>query len=68
MNNLKWLKKYSEKDLYEFSLYKYDNGKEFCINLTFKKDFGGYKRGWSGGYTAAMALDKLPLFSEFIKA
>jgi hypothetical protein len=47
---------------------EYDNGKEFCINLTFKKDFGVYKKGWSGGYTAAMALDKLPLFSEFIKA
>lgn len=49
MNNLKWLKKYSEKGF-------------------FKKDFGGYKRGWSGGYTAAMALDKRPLFSGFIKA
>ena len=53
---------------YEFSVYKYDNGKEFCINLTFKKDFGGYKKGYSGGYTAAMSLDKLPLFSEFVKA
>ena len=68
MNNLKWLKKHSEKDLYKFSLYKYDNGKEFRINLTFKKDFGGYKKGYSGGYTAAMSLDKLPLFSEFVKA
>ena len=63
MNNLKWFKKHSEK-----GLYKYDNGKGFCISLTFKKDFGGYKKGWSGGYTAAMALDKLPLFSGFIKA
>lgn len=67
MNNLKWLKKHSEKDLYEFSIYKYDN-KDFCVELTFKKDFGGYKKGWSGGHTGSMSLDKLPLFSEFIKA
>lgn len=66
MNNLKWLKKHSEKDLYEFSVYKYDNGKEFSIELTFKKDFGGYKKGWHGGHTASMELDKLPLFSEFL--
>lgn len=68
MNNLNWLRKNSEKDLYEFSVYKYDNGKEFSIELIFKKDFGGYKKGWHGGHTASMLLDKLSLFSEFFKA
>lgn len=26
------------------------------------------KNGWQRGHTAAMSLDKLPLFSEFVKA
>lgn len=68
VNSLKWLKKQEEKDLYTFELYKYDNGNEFCINLTFKKDFGGFKKGYSGGYSAVMEIDKLPLFSDFIKS
>lgn len=68
MNNLRWLKKHLEKDLYEFSVYKFDNGKDFFIELTFKKDFGVFKKGCHGGRTASMALDKLPLFSEFVKA
>lgn len=67
MNTLKWLKKQSEKAPLNFELYKYDNGKEFCFEMTFKEDFSGYKKGWHAGYSAAMELDKLPLFSEFVK-
>ena len=68
MNNLKWLKKQANEGKDEFSVYRYENGKEFNIELHFAKDFGGYKKGYYGGHSAAMLLDKLPLFSEFIKA
>jgi len=67
MNSFKWLKKQANEGKYEFSVH-YENGEEFRIELHFAKDFGGYKKGYYGGHSATMLLDKLPLFSEFIKA
>ena len=46
---------------YTFTLYRYKDGETFCIELESKN-------GWQRGHTAALSLDKLPLFSEFVKA
>lgn len=59
MNNLKLLKKRANN--YTFTLYRYKDGETFCIELESIN-------GWQRGHTAAMSLDKLPLFSEFVKA
>ena len=59
MNNLKLLKKRANN--YTFTLYRYKEGDSVCLELDSKN-------GWQRGHTAAMSLDKLPLFSEFVKA
>lgn len=68
INSLKWLKKKANERIYEFTVHRYENGKEFSIELYFAKDFEGYKKGYYGGHSSSMTLNKLPLFSEFIKA
>ena len=64
MNTLKRLQKYDrENEGLEVSVYKYEDGSnEFCLNIRCSTNT------WLHGSTAAMQLDKLPLFSEFVKA
>lgn len=65
INALKWLKEKEEKNLYDFSLWK--NDECFCIQLHFKKDFGGYKKGCYGGSTSFLKLNTMNLFVKYIK-
>lgn len=65
INTLKWLKEKEEKDIYDFSLWK--NDEYFCIQLHFKKDFGGYKKGYYGGSTSFLELNTMNLFVKYIK-
>lgn len=66
LNTLKFLKKQAEKFPLLFEVYKLENGKEFTIEITFKENFGAYKKGWHAGHSNVMLLDKLPLFDKFI--
>ena len=65
INTLKWLKEKEEKDIYDFSLWK--NDECFCFQLHFKKDFGGYKKGYYGGSTSFLELNTMNLFVKYIK-
>lgn len=63
LNTLKRLQKYKrENEGFEVSIYRYKDGETFCITHDCKTNH------WLHGSTAAMTLDKLPLFSELITA